>query len=79
MTEFITSAELDGLPSHDGRCRKCRERILGRPGTARMCLLHSAYGRPLTRAELAALIDEHQAVLKSLRKALKTTNKETGR
>ena len=76
MPEFITTEELDRLPARDGRCRKCGERILGRPGTARMCLLHSAYGRPLTRAELVALVDEHQAVVKALRKALKTMDEE---
>ncbi|MCU1679018.1 MAG: hypothetical protein JWM93_3776 [Frankiales bacterium] len=79
MTEFITTEELGRLPVRDGRCRQCGEQILGRPGTARTCLLHSEYRRPLTRTELVALIDEHQTVVKTLRKALKTINKETGR
>lgn len=54
----------------DGRCRTCGEPIVGRPGSATTCLIHREYPGPLKRAEMVALIAEHEAVVTSLRKAL---------
>lgn len=79
MTEFITTEELDRRPVRDGRCRQCGERIVGRPNRATTCLLHRQYPGPPSRSELVALMEEHEAVVTSLRKALVTMDKKADR
>lgn len=65
---------------YDGRCRRCGETIVGRPGNATTCLVHREYPGPPDRAELVALIVEHEAVVRSLRAAVATMDEaeETG-
>jgi hypothetical protein len=54
----------------NGRCRKCGEPILGRPGNATTCLVHRAYLGAPGRDELVRLLEEYEAVVRSLRNAL---------
>ena len=60
----------------DGRCTECGEPILGRAGNATTCLVHRQYPGPLSRADLVALLAEHEAVVASLREALVAVDEE---
>lgn len=62
----------------DGMCRECGKPILGRPPTASTCLVHRAFTGAPDRDELMALIEEHKAVIKQLRAALREMDKEAG-
>lgn len=75
---LMTREEIDRLPRRSGLCRECGEPIVGRPATASTCLIHREFPGPPTREELVALIEEHEATVALLRKALATIDEEEG-
>lgn len=62
-----------------GRCRECHQPILGRPSTAKTCLLHREYPALPNRVELAEMVAEYEALVESLRVALASLDEEDGR
>jgi hypothetical protein len=68
--------ELGASRVRNGRCRKCGEPILGRPGNATTCLVHRAYLGAPGRNELVRLIDEYEGLVRSLREALASMDEE---
>lgn len=75
---LMTREEIDRLPRRSGRCRTCGEPIVGRPATASTCLIHREYPGPPSREEVVSLIEEHEATVALLRKALATIDDGEG-
>ena len=75
---FMSLDEVNRLHRADGVCRVCGEPIVGRPATASTCLIHREYPGPPSREEVVALIEEHEAVVASLRKGLAAMDADAG-